>query len=76
MDANQIQPHMEVVGSNGQHFAIVDHVEGDAIKLTKDAQGQHHYLPLDWVANVDQVVHLNLPGDQAMRQWLTTPPAH
>jgi len=49
-----IKPHMPVVCSDNGQFAVVDHVEGlDFIKLTKDASGQHHYIPLTWVTSVD-----------------------
>jgi hypothetical protein len=69
-----IKPHMPVVCSNDGQFAVVDHIEGlDLIKLAKDAQGQHHYIPLVWVTAVDDKVHVDRPGDQAMREWTTTP---
>ena len=69
-----IKPHMPVVCSNDRQFAVVDRIEGrDLIKLAKDASGQHHYIPLSWVAAVDDKVHVDRPGDQAMREWSTTP---
>ena len=69
-----IKPHMPVVGSNKGQFAVVDHLEGrDVIKLEKDKAGQHHYIPLTWVTSVDDKVHVDRPGDQAMREWTTTP---
>jgi hypothetical protein len=69
-----IKPHMPVVCSNNGQFAEVDHLEGrDMIKLVKDASGQHHYIPLTWVTSVDDKVHVDRPGDQAMREWSTTP---
>jgi len=65
---------MPVVGSNKGQFAVVDHLEGrDVIKLEKDKAGQHHYIPLTWVTSVDDKVHVDRPGDQAMREWSTTP---
>lgn len=71
-NASQIKEHMEVVGSDGQHVGTVDRVEGDRIKLTKDdpqAQGQHHYLPINTVASVDKdAVRLNMTADQARQQ--------
>ena len=71
-----INPRMPVVGSNNVQFAVVDHLEGrDFIKLAKDASGQHHYIPLTWVTSVDDKIHVDRPGDQAMREWTTTPPA-
>jgi hypothetical protein len=69
----QIREHMPVICSEGGQFATVDHVEGSAIKLTKDNMGQHHYIPTDWVERVDQHVHIDRPGKQAMREWTTTP---
>ena len=44
------------------------------IKLTKDAQGTHHWIPLDWVTRVDDHVHIDRPGDQARREWLAAAP--
>jgi hypothetical protein len=71
-----IKPHMPVVSSNNDQFAVVDHLEGrDFIKLAKDASGQHHYIPLIWVTSVDDKVHVDRPGDQAMREWKTQPPS-
>ena len=74
--AMQIREHMPVVCSNGDQFATVDHVEGGYIKLTKSGSkdGQHHWIPMDWVTRVDQHVHVDRPGDQAMQQWLSSPP--
>jgi len=34
VNASQIQEHMEIKGSDGQHVGTVDRVEGDRIKLT------------------------------------------
>lgn len=71
-DATKIREHMEVIGSCGRHVGTVDGVEADSIKLTKNdpnAGGKHHYIPLDWVAKVDQKVQLNKPCDEATRDW-------
>jgi hypothetical protein len=76
IDANLIRPHSPVVCSQDGQFAVVDHVEGQhSIKLAKDENGQHHYIPLAWVTAVDDKVHIDRPGDQAMREWSDTPPA-
>ena len=69
-----IKPHMPVVSSEDAELATVDHIDHGHIKLTKDAAGQHHYIPLEWVTSVDDKVHIDRPGDQAMREWTTTPP--
>ena len=74
VDRNAIKEHMPVVCSNNKQFATVDHVDGDYIKLTKDEHGQHHWIPLSWVTRVDQHVHIDRPGDQAMREWLSSKP--
>jgi len=75
MDASQIKAHMPVVCSKNGQFAVVDHMEGkDTIKLAKDDKGQHHYIPLSWVSSVDDKVHVNRTGDDAMRDWSTQAP--
>lgn len=71
MNTEKIREHMPVVCSNNKQFGTVDRVEGDQIKLTKDASGQHHYIPANWVTTVDDKVHIDRPGDQAMREWKT-----
>jgi hypothetical protein len=70
---DQIKPHMPVVCSNGGKFATVDHMDGaQTIKLAKDDSGQHHYIPLSWVTTVDDKVHVDRPGKQAMKDWKTS----
>ena len=46
-------------------------MQGTEIKLTKssDVSGQHHLIPLDWVAKVDQHVHLSKSARDAKAQW-------
>jgi hypothetical protein len=69
----KIQEHMEVLGSDGQHVGVVDGLEGeDRIKLTKsdaEADGLHHYIPMDWVDHVDAHVHLKKSSHEAKREW-------
>jgi hypothetical protein len=75
--AKEIKPDMPVVCSDNGQFAVVDHIQGeDSIKLKRDASGQHHYIPLKWVTTIDDKVHVDRPGDQAMKDWMTTPPVH
>lgn len=75
MDATKIKEHMPVVCSNNEQFGTVDHVDGQgAIKLTKDQGGMHHWIPMNWVTRVDDKVHVDRPGKQAMKEWLSTPP--
>lgn len=77
ISSNQVKPHMPVVCSRGGQFAVVDHMEGaDTIKLQRDSQGQHHYIPLSWVTSADNgQIKVDRPGDQAMKQWSSEPPA-
>ena len=74
VDTSKITPHIEIVGSDGEHVGTVDHMEGsDRIKLTRrdpDAQGQHHYIPLDWVESAEEGrVRLNKTAREAKGQW-------
>ena len=72
----QIKPDMAVVCSENGQFATVDHMQGAAtIKLKKDASGMHHYIPLAWVRSVDDKLHIDRPGTQAMKEWSDKPPA-
>ncbi len=75
INKNEIRPDAPVVCSENGQFATVDHLEGeDIIKLKKDKQGQHHYIPLSWVKEIDDKIHIDRPGDQAMREWSSSPP--
>ena len=74
ISGNEVKPDAPVVCSKNGQFAVVDHMEGsDTIKLKKDKQGKHHYIPLSWVTKVDDKVHVDRPGDQAMREWSAMP---
>lgn len=76
VNPSEIREHMPVVCSDGGQFATVDHLDANStIKLTKDDQGQHHWIPMDWVTRVDEHVHVDRPGKQAMQDWMTTPPS-
>lgn len=75
MDTSAIKEHMPIVGSDHTDVGEVDHLdERDMIKVTKDDEGNHHWIPLAWVARVDEHVHLDRPGKQAREEWSTTPP--
>jgi hypothetical protein len=69
--AAAIREHMEVDASCGTCVGKVDHVEGNTIKLTKNdsPDGQHHRIPLSWVASVDDRVHLSIDHRQVHAQW-------
>ena len=76
MDINQIQEkiaeHMEVVGSDGEHVGIVDHLQDGKLKLTKhdsNADGMHHFIELSTIASIDTFVTLNVTADEAQEGW-------
>lgn len=72
---NQIQDHMPIVCSGGGQVGIVDHLDSNnTIKVTRDEHGNHHWIPLDWVTQVDDKVHLDRPGDQVKQEWAASPP--
>jgi len=72
----QIKEHMEVICADGQHHGLVDHVDGEYIKLTKNSSsdGKHHWLPLSAIDHVDAHVHLRLNHEQTHMQMLDQDP--
>jgi len=66
-----IRERMDVIASCGKKVGVVDHVEGNAIKLTRkdSADGQHHFIPTSWVGNVDSHVHLTKNSEETARNW-------
>jgi hypothetical protein len=69
---SRAQPHMEVVGSDGQHVGTVDKVANERIILTKsdeNARGHHHSIPCSWIENVDDKVTISKTAEQAMAVW-------
>lgn len=72
----EIQNQMPIVGSDGAQIGVVAHVDaGESIKVVRDAQGQDHWIPLDWVDRVDRHVHLARTAREATSEWMDTPPA-
>ena len=67
----RIQDHMEVVGSEGVPIGLVDDVQGEYIKLTKEGStdGEHHFIDMELVERVDDKVHLAEPADEVMKDW-------
>ena len=66
-----IREHQEVYASCGTKVGVVDHVQGDKIKLTKNdsPDGQHHLIPMSWVAKVHDHIHLNKNHLEVQDQW-------
>lgn len=75
INTETIKTGMPVVCSLDGQFATVDHMEGAKnIKLNKDKNGEHHYIPVDWVVSTqDGKVKIDRSGEKAMEQWSTKP---
>ena len=62
--AERIREHTPVLDANGNQIGLVDHVRDGRIQLTRDAKGEHSYIPLDLVVGVDSSgVRLRDRGD-------------
>ena len=66
-----IKERMDVVASCGKKVGVVDHVEGQTLKLTKNdsPDGQHHFIPFGWVDHVDSHVHLTKNSKETEQSW-------
>lgn len=75
IEAKDIKSDMAVLSNQAKQFATVDHLEGaDAIKLKKDSQGNHHYIPLSWVISSDNdEIKVNRTVEQAIQDWSQSP---
>ena len=73
MNPSDIKEHLPVITSDGEHLGTVDHMDGtDRIKLTKNdpaSGGEHHFIPLAWVARVDEHIHLSKSAAEARAEW-------
>ena len=71
--ALDIQKHMEVVGSDGEHVGTIDRTESaERIVLAGDdakADGKPHLISVDWISYIDSKVHLNRPSARAFLEW-------
>ncbi len=66
-----VKERMDVIASCGKKVGVVDHVEGGAIKLTRNdsPDGQHHFIPSGWVDHVDTHVHLRKNSEETEKGW-------
>jgi len=71
INATNIAHGMDIIGSCGNRIGAVDHVEGESIKVTKasSGDGQHHFIPLDWIERVDTHVHLTKDCGATRSDW-------
>ena len=77
-DKSQIKEHMEVIGADGVHVGIVDHLDGERFKLTKKDSPQtksgkgasHHYLPVGLIAEIEgDKTRLSATGENAVNMF-------
>ncbi|MFA6179848.1 MAG: DUF2171 domain-containing protein [Candidatus Methylopumilus sp.] len=75
IDAQDIKSNMVVLSNQAKQFATVDHLESkDSIKLKKDDEGNHHYIPLSWViSSSNDQIKVNRTVEQAMQDWSESP---
>ena len=74
IEASQIKADTKVMCSQDGQLGVVEAMDGkNSVKLKKDAKGVSHFIPLNWVTRVDDTIHLDRPGAQAMREWTTAP---
>ena len=69
VDLTAIKEQAQVMGADDVHVGVVDHVEGNRIKLTKQdsVDQEHHYIPCSLVAEIeDGVVRLSANADVAI----------
>jgi hypothetical protein len=69
IDLKHIHKDAEVIGADGVHIGIVDHVDGDRLKLTRkdSVDNRHHYIPALRIAHVEgAVVRLSANADVAV----------
>lgn len=70
---SNVHEHMKVIGADGVPLGVVDRVEGDRIKLTRESSGEgsheghHHYVPGGLVAEIEgDEVRLSANADVAL----------
>lgn len=69
VNRKDIKEHMRLVTKDGAAF-IVDRIDDNGIKLTRDDKGVHHYIPLDWVEKVEQdTAKLSKSAQEVKQQW-------
>jgi hypothetical protein len=69
-----VKEHMDVIASCGTKVGVVDHLEGQTVKLTQrdSPDGLHHFIPLSWVKSVNDKIHLTKNSVEAKAEWKPT----
>jgi hypothetical protein len=68
---SDIKPRMEIISLCGCLVGTADHVEDGVIKLTSydSLNGQQYSIPIEWVAWIDECVHLNKDVFETKDGW-------
>ena len=72
---DHIRNGMQVLGSDGGMIGEVDAVESSRLRVRDTAGGAAHYVPTEWIARVDEHVHLDVAAAVARERWTTAGPA-
>jgi hypothetical protein len=86
MDISKIKPGLMVhvqdgtsMGVRGDHVGTVDHMDGGQyikLKRTDSADGNHRWVPIDWVNQIDdKAVYLKCTLEDFEDNVLHTPPS-
>jgi len=72
--AEEVRDGMDVIGHCGGRLGVVESVEGSSLRLAGTVPHEEdHYLPLEWVARVDDGVHLGITCAQAREELCAAP---
>ncbi len=73
--AASLRENMLLLGSEGETLGMIDAPgAGDTIGLKPDTLGRRHWIPLGWIARVDDQAHLDRSVGQARQEWLEREP--
>jgi uncharacterized protein (TIGR02271 family) len=70
--AGKLANDMEVVGSDGEHVGVIDHVDGATIKLKRmdpASGGTHHLISTDWVESANDKIVLKTAAGEVKSRW-------
>ena len=72
LECVQIRSGMAIFCSCGTRLGTVDHVDGDMILLARHdvgSDGKRRWVPLWWVASIENRVYLFVNFEQARSDW-------